>query len=268
VTALEWGTARIPGLGLETRALVTGGTGAIGREVALALIQLGATVGVIARSEARVGAVAAELDALGPGRAVPLAADVVDLDSMRRAADALAGDRGLDLVVNAAAVGTTAKPFHEIPEAEIDAMLAVNVKGPMIVAQACLPHLERARGAIVNVSSIAAHAAHAGHGAYGPTKAAVNRLTVQLAVDLGPAGIRANSVSPGQTPTRLRSWDEAPGGEPEVATSKVVGADGIPLRRRGELDDYVGAILFLGSAMARYITGVDIPVEGGALVAL
>jgi NAD(P)-dependent dehydrogenase (short-subunit alcohol dehydrogenase family) len=103
---------------------------------------------------------------------------------------------------------------------------------------------------------------------YGASKAALNRLALQMAVDLGKDGIRVNSVSPGQTPTQLRAFDEPPGTPPREAMSRRVTGESLPLGRRGQLDDYVGPTLFLLSDMSRYVTGIDVPVEGGALAVL
>ncbi len=266
----DWASVQLPGIGPGTTALVTGGTGAIGCEIARALVQLGATVGIAGRSADRTAEVAEGLANEGShGSAVPIVADVVDLAVMRAAVAELVGDDGgLDVLVNSAAVGTVAKPIAEVTEDEIDAVLAVNVKGALLAAIACSPHLERSRGCVVNIASIGAYGAHPGHAIYGATKAAVLRLTKQLAVDLGPSGIRSNSVSPGQTPTRIRGWDEEPGVAPVETDSRVIGADVIPLGRRGELADYVGPVLFLASDLARYVNGIDIPVEGGVLAKL
>lgn len=266
----DWKGTRLPGVGAGTTVLVTGATGAIGREVARAFVQLGATVGIVARSASRVAEVAGELASEGDGTAIPLAADVVDLDGMRAAVAELVGaDGSLDVLVNSAAVGTVVKPIQEITPTEIDAVLAVNVKGALLAAIACAPHLERdGGGRIVNIASIGAHGAHPGHAIYGASKAAVVRLTGQLAVDLGPSGITVCSVSPGQTPTRLRAWDEPAGLPPELTESKVIGNDVIPMGRRGELADYVGPVLFLASDLAAYVNGIDIPVEGGVLAKL
>jgi len=99
---------------------------------------------------------------------------------------------------------------------------------------------------------------------YGATKAAVVRMARQLAVELGPDGIRVNSVSPGQTPTVLRGVDEPPGGPPVAARGG--GEAAIPLRRRGRLDDYAGPVLFLASDLAAYVTGIDLLVDGGVAI--
>jgi NAD(P)-dependent dehydrogenase (short-subunit alcohol dehydrogenase family) len=97
----------------------------------------------------------------------------------------------------------------------------------------------------------------------------LQHLTRQLAVELSPFGINVNGVSPGQTPTRLKTFQEAPGGQPEAqATAPGPAAyERIPLRRRGVLDDYVGPIAFLASDLSDYLSGIDIPAEGGIMAA-
>jgi NAD(P)-dependent dehydrogenase (short-subunit alcohol dehydrogenase family) len=96
----------------------------------------------------------------------------------------------------------------------------------------------------------------------------VLRLTQQLAIDLGPRGIRVNGLSPGQTPTQLRLWDA---GDPRADDPRGAprgDANTLPLRRRGEADDYVGPVLFLLSDLSAYVTGIDLPVDGGLLAKL
>lgn len=118
------------------------------------------------------------------------------------------------------------------------------------------------------VSSVAANQAMRGRNVYGPTKAALTHLTRQLAVELGPFGITANAVSPGQTPTRITLVEDEPG-KPPRAKMAVVGEsqlDRIPLYRRGELADFVGPILFFASDLSGYTTGADLVVDGGASV--
>ena len=117
-------------------------------------------------------------------------------------------------------------------------------------------------------SSVAVHQARTGSPVYGASKAAVLRLTQQLALDLGPRGIRVNCLSPGQTPTQLRLWNagDPRAGDPRGAPTGDPGK--LPLRRRGEADDYVGPALFLLSDLSAYVTGIDLPVDGGLLARL
>ncbi|MDQ3483808.1 MAG: SDR family oxidoreductase, partial [Actinomycetota bacterium] len=188
------------------------------------------------------------------------------------AVDALVAQGGPPTgLVNMAALISTTRALEEVGEEEIDALLSVNVKGSFEVVRACAPLMKQAgRGSIVLVSSVAAHRARAGSPLYGASKAAVLRLTQQLALDLGPYGIRVNCMSPGQTPTQLRLWNasaadstaEDPRGAPSGDPSKL------PLRRRGKAEDYVGPVLFLLSNLSDYVTGIDLPVDGGLLARL
>jgi 3-oxoacyl-[acyl-carrier protein] reductase len=165
------------------------------------------------------------------------------------------------VLVNSAAIGAPHHDVTEIARRDVSTLFEVNVVGAYEAVQAVAPAMRAAGyGRIVNVASVAALRATRGGTAYGITKAAVISLTGQLAAELADGGITVNSVSPGQTPTKLRGIDEPAGSPQEEATGSSAA---IPLGRRGRLDDYVGAIAFLSSSLVGYITGVDIPVEGG-----
>jgi NAD(P)-dependent dehydrogenase (short-subunit alcohol dehydrogenase family) len=259
----DWKSVQLPGIDTATVAIVLGGAGAIGLETVRAFAALGATVALVSRSTERSASLAA--DVAGSGRVLPLAADLTDSASIARVvADVteLAGAPGV--LVNSAAIGAARRDLTEVGREQISAIFDVNVVGAFEAAKA-VAGLMRARGGgrIVNVASVAAQRALPGSGPYAASKAALIALSRNLAVDLGPAGITVNSVSPGQTPTALRNWDEPAGAAPAPAPAAAGGSDGVPLRRRGTLYDYVGAILFLCSSLADYVTGVDIPVEGG-----
>lgn len=260
---MDWSQVRLPGIDETTVAVVLGGGGAIGRETVRAFAAAGATTVLVTRSAERSTALAEKIE--GPGRVIGLAADLADSASLERLA-ADVGERAgrATALVNSAAIGAPKADITAITRAQLTRMYEVNVAGAFEAAKAFAPAMREGDGGrIINVSSIAAQRVMPGGSPYGSSKAALNSLTQHLAVDLGPDGITVNSVSPGQTPTKLRSWDEPAGGEPEDATPSAR-ADGVPLRRRGRLEDYTGAILFLCSALAGYVTGVDVPVEGGA----
>jgi NAD(P)-dependent dehydrogenase (short-subunit alcohol dehydrogenase family) len=259
--SVDWAVARLPGIDAATVAVVLGAGGAIGGETARALAAMGARVALVTRDQAR----SRELAAASHGDVHPFAADLADSASLRHLVDDVVATLGAPTtLINTAAIGASRRPVAEVSRIEVSTLFDVNVVGAFEAMKTVAgPMRERGGGKIVNVASVAARRVLPGASAYGASKAALISLSQHLAVDLGPHGITVNSVSPGQTPTRLRAWDEAPGGAPETAPSGT-GGDAIPLRRRGLLDDYTGAILFLCSSLADYITGVDIPVEGGA----
>jgi NAD(P)-dependent dehydrogenase (short-subunit alcohol dehydrogenase family) len=126
-------------------------------------------------------------------------------------------------------------------------------------------------GKIVNIASIAGHRGSPGGSAYSAAKGGVVMLTRQMAVELAPYKINVNSVSPGFTPTRLTTiYEYQEGARNEGAYGAAAPGShftAAPLGSRGELDDYVGPVLFLSSQWANFITGVDLPVEGGRMAA-
>ncbi len=259
----EWRGACLPGIGAATVVLVTGGTGAIGRAVATAFRELGASVAVVARSAPGVE----EATGSWAGGGLGLAADIAAPDEAARVVGAVVQRWGhLDVVVQSAAIGDGLAPLEGIRADVIDRVLATNVKGIILVAQAAAAVMRpRGTGVIINVASIAGHRTMLGHTVYGAAKAGVLHATRVLATELGPDGIRVNSVSPGQTPTVLTDVDDAPGtgaGRPSPGGD----VSRIPSRRRGVLDDYVGPVLFLASDLANYVNGVDLLVDGGAAI--
>lgn len=259
---MDWSGVRLPGVDEESVVVVLGGGGAIGQEAVRAFAASGATTILVTRSPERSAALAAEID--GPGRVIGVSADLADSASLERLAATVLDQVGPPTaLVNSAAIGAPRSELAGIARAQVSTIFDVNVVGAFEAAKAVVPAMRaNGGGRIVNVSSVAAYRAQPGAAPYGASKAALISLTQHLAVELGPDDITVNSVSPGQTPTKLRGWDEAAGGAPQPMGSSSDVA-GIPRRRRGRLEDYVGAILFLCSSLADYLTGVDIPVEGG-----
>lgn len=258
----EWQDVRLPGLGADRTAIVLGAGGAIGRETVAAFTTLGVRTALVTRDRERSAGLA---DKIG---GTPFGADLSNSAELERVvADVTAQLGAPTIMVNCAALGSHGRSILDLSRDEITTIFDVNVAGALEAVRAVVPAMRDAGGgSIVNLASIAAYRASNSGPAYGSSKAAIITLSRILANELGPSHIRVNSVSPGQTPTLIRTWDGEPGGEPE-ATSGSSGSRAVPLRRRGRLADYVGAILFLCSDLADYVTGVDIPVEGGVRLA-
>ncbi len=236
------------------RALVVGGAGGIGRATARLLGEDGAAVAILDRAP-DLERTAAELDA------VPCGGDIADPVSAAAAVERAAAELGgrCDLLVNAAGLYRIA-PLDSLAEEEWDEVMAVNLAGPLHVSRAFVAALGGGEGAIVNVSSIAAYrsakAEPAAH--YRASKAALESLTREMAVEWAPS-IRVNAVSPGVIATSmLRMMDDPVAGQ-ELLDRQV------PLRRVGEPEEVAGAIAFLLSDQAAYITGIALPVDGGAM---
>jgi NAD(P)-dependent dehydrogenase (short-subunit alcohol dehydrogenase family) len=265
---VSFAEVKLPGLGPGCFVVITGGGGALGSELATTLSALGVTVGLIGRSAGALDE--ATMHCLGPGEVLAEVGDVTSRASLTSAITALQRDADLPLsgLVTMAAVSGSSQRSEETSEAEASALLGVNVGGTFETVRACVPALREAGGgSIVLVGSVVGHRARAGSPLYGAAKAAVLRLSRQLAYELGPDGIRVNSISPGQGTTRVAAWDAAAGAPPEDREDPRQPSR-LPLRRGGEARDSVGPVLFLLSDLSGYVTGVDIPVDGGLLATL
>lgn len=259
---IDWHAVSLPGIDSSTVAIVLGAGGAIGGATARALAAMGAKVAIVTRDTERSTQIAKSIGASQP--LLPAVADMSEPGSLQQLADQVTDRLGVPTVlVNAAAIGAPRRDVTKVSRDEVSKILDVNVVGAYEAIKAVAPAMRAAGyGRIVNTASVAAIRSTHGGVAYGVSKTAVIGLTEQMAVELAANGITVNCVSPGQTPTKLRSVDEA-AGAPQDAAPGSNNASAIPLGRRGRLDDYVGAILFLSSALAGYITGMDIQVEGG-----
>jgi NAD(P)-dependent dehydrogenase (short-subunit alcohol dehydrogenase family) len=239
----------------QRRALVTGAASGIGLETARLLRAEGAAVALLDRAP-EVEAAAEELGG------VALRGDVTVAEVVEAAVARAARDLGgpMDLLVNAAGVYRI-EPLLEMDAAGWDRVLAVNLRGAFLTSRAVAAGLAGERGAIVNVASMAARTGDCAEpaAAYAASKAGLLGLTRQMAVEWAPA-IRVNAVSPGLIDTpMLRLMDD-----PEAGAAYVRGR--VPLARLGGAGEVARAIAFLLSADASYITGADVPVDGGITV--
>ena len=236
-------------------ALVTGATSGIGRATARLLHARGATVLATGRD-----AVALE-HAEGGKRWIPLAGDLTDAAFRERLAAAAREQRGgLDALVNAAGV-LTGGTWEVTDLALVDEMFDLNVRALYDLTRRVIPLLREARGAIVNVSSVAGTRAFPNLLAYCMSKAAVDQLTRCLALELGPDGVRVNAVNPGlvRTELHLRGGMDAASYAEFLERGKVTH----PLGRIGTPDEVAEMIAFLVSDRAAWITGDTVAVDGG-----
>lgn len=236
-------------------ALVTGGGTGIGAGIARRFAAEGAKVTITGRREEPLEALAGEIGCHYVCGDVSVAADAA------RMVEAAAAAHGrLDVVVNNAGV-VRAAPFGKTGEDVLDLHLAVNVKGTFLVTRAALPHLTRHQGNVVNISTNVTAQGVPGFSAYTASKGAVNALTVQLAAELAGSGVRVNCVCPGVVETPIFATMMPPEQVPKALEDlKAVH----PLGRIGQPDDVAGAVLYLASGDAAWVTGVVLMVDGGA----
>ncbi len=240
-------------------ALVTGGGTGIGRGIAAAFAEAGATVVITSR---RAEVLAEACAALGPSVRAE-AADVSEEAAVEALAAAVVERHGgLDILVNNAGV-VCAAPVWETSCDDWDRMFAVNVRGPFLLCRAFAGSLKARRGAILNISSTLGSAPIPQLSAYSASKAALDNLTRSLALELAPFGVRANAISPAVVDTPIHRQRFAPG-EVESALAGMGAAH--PLGRVGQPADIAAAALYLCSPQASWVTGVVLPVDGGMLI--
>ncbi len=246
-------------------ALITGAGGAFGRATALGFVRAGARVCLSDIAPAALEETHALVEAAG-GTCISVVADA----SVQAAVDAtfteLDGAWGrLDVLVNNAGINLQQGASEDYPMDMWDHVLRTNLTGYMMHAKAAAKLMLRdgRGGSIVNVSSISgASALGRGNLAFGVSKAGIDQMTRELAVEWAPRGIRVNSIQPCQF---LNSGLRGLVADPVRARTVERMVSGIPIGRMGEADEIVGPILFLASPAASMVTGVNLPVDGGNL---
>ena len=243
-------------------ALVTGASSGIGAATATALANLGARVAIAYhRNQAGADATRAGILASG-GIAIAVKADVRLADETRALVARVAAELGpIDVLVNNAGSLVERMKLPDLTEARLDEIFALNLKSALFAAQAVAPSMiERRRGAIVNIVSIAGHnGGGPGAGAYAASKAALTSYTKSLAKELAPHGVRVNAVAPGVIDTPFHEAFSTP----EMIKAFV---STIPLGRVGTSAECASVIAFLVSDAAAYIVGETIEVNGGQLM--
>jgi 2-dehydro-3-deoxy-D-gluconate 5-dehydrogenase len=236
------------------RALVTGGGGGIGRGLARAVSDAGATVAALGRSK-RADQVASELGG------VAVRADLADRADLRRGfAEAVERLGGLDVLVNAHGIGRAADAVdHEL--ADWDDVIEVNLTATFELCQlAGRLMLDQGSGKIVNIASMLSFQGGYGVSSYAASKGGVAQLTMALANEWAPQGVNVNAIAPGYVKTALneRIWRDDPERTAQITVR-------IPAGRWGEPEDLAGAVVFLSSRASDYVHGAILAVDGGWL---
>ena len=254
---LDGKVAIVTGAGCSPEASGTG----IGEAISTVLAREGASVLLVDRDGERGEATRRKLDEL-PGEAVVFVGDVTSEDDCAAmVSEAVARFGGIDILVNNAAISKH-HPITDTPKDVYDAIIGINLTGSFLACAAAVPALiERGGGSIVNISSVAAiRDTGSSHPAYCASKAAQLGLTIDLAGAYGRKNIRVNAVLPGMVQSPMQASIGTV--TPEIAARLNL------LGRMGTAWDIAHAVLFLCSDEAAYLTGVTLPVDGGATVAM
>lgn len=241
-------------------AIVTGATSGIGYATARRFAEAGAFVAIVGRNEERLAEVALEIKAAG-GEAHTIRADVTqEKDAERIIAATIERFGKLDVLVNAAGHISNGTIENTALDAW-DAMLNVNLRAAFYLMQQAVPFLTRARGSIVNVSSVTGLRAFPGVLAYCVSKAGLDQLTRCAALELAAQGVRVNAVNPGVVVTEIHKR----GGmnEADYAAFLERSKQTHPLGRVGEAPEVAELILYLASKRAAWITGATYSIDGG-----
>jgi NAD(P)-dependent dehydrogenase (short-subunit alcohol dehydrogenase family) len=240
-------------------AIVTGGGRGIGRAIALGLAGAGAKVVVGSRTQKEIEEVAAEISRLG-GKALPVAVDLTVNEQLENLVNTTVREFGrVDILVNNAA-RSFLRSLMDLREDGWDKVFNTNVRAVWLLSRLAAKKMaEQKSGRIINITTVGAEKAELGMAAYGCSKAALKMLTRCMAREWAQFGINVNAVGPGLTRTDFSKpiWSN-----PEVAKHVAMA---IPKGRLAEPEEIVGAVLFLASDAAGFITGQSIYVDGGTL---
>lgn len=236
------------------RALVTGAGRGIGAACAVALADAGADVTLVSRTSKEIEALANEIRAKG-GKAHAVMLDVTDVEAVR---GFIAREAPFDILINNAGTNRPAL-FIDVKVEDFDIVMNLNVRSAFFVAQAVAKKLVEAKkpGSIIHMSSQMGHVGGPRRTVYCSSKAAIEGLTKAMAVELGPHGIRVNALAP--------TFIETPMTRPflEDAAFKQSVVDKIKLGRLGQVEDLMGAVVFLASDASSLMTGSSLLVDGG-----
>jgi NAD(P)-dependent dehydrogenase (short-subunit alcohol dehydrogenase family) len=240
-------------------ALVVGAAGGLGSAIARGLAGAGAAVGVADLSAAGAKAVADGIEGEG-GRACAVEVDVASAESVERMVREAEASLGpVDILVNSAGI-TRRRPVVEFSKEDWDRILAVNLTGVFLASQAVGRRMvERRRGRIVNIASIAGQIGLPGTIAYSASKGGVVMLTRALAVEWAPHGVRVNAIAPSWFGTALGDLIHR---EPDYAERSM---RRVPFGRMGRPEELIGAVLYLASDASSMVTGHILAVDGGTL---
>ncbi len=247
----------------QKNALITGASHGIGRAIAMKFAEEGANLVIGYHSDRKAAESVVEYAGQLGVRAKAIGVDLSQFAAVEpfwEAAKSFLGS--VEILVNNAAV-ITRKTFLEISTQDYDRVLTTNLKTPFFLLQRVGQHMidRQIKGSIINISSVSAISPVSKMAHYQCSKAGLNALTMSAAYELGPFGIRVNTIMPGLTATNTNrnQWE----GDPQLWAKRKAG---IPLGRAGVANDHAGAALLLASDESEWTTGAELIIDGGAFL--
>lgn len=245
------------------RALITGGSKGIGKEIALKFARNGIDIGIIGRNLAGLNTTRLEIEKLGRDCLV-IQADLSEIKQVSEAGNiALEHSPVWNILINNAGIANQV-PLLELSLSDWDNTINTNLRSVLLLSQIIVPQMiNRREGKIINISSTGAFYGTKGMGAYAVTKAGLNQITRTMAVEWGPYNIQTNAICPTIIWTELASkiWSK-----PENQDQRNQMLKRIPAGRFGETKDVAGLALFLAGNDSDFINGVAIPLDGGKII--
>lgn len=234
--------------------VITGAGSGIGAGAAQRFAREGASVVLVGRTPEKLEKIAAQLP---QGKHLVVPCDVSKVDEVENLAQRVVEEYGrVDVLVNNAGIIVQGR-IHEIKLSDWETLMATDLNGVFYCTHYLMPELLKTKGNVVNISSVSGLGGDWGMSVYNAAKGAITNFTRALAMDYGADGVRVNAICPGFTFTDLTEEMK----ENEPLLNKFY--ERIPLKRAGEPEDIADAIAFIASDDARYITGVNLPVDGG-----
>jgi NAD(P)-dependent dehydrogenase (short-subunit alcohol dehydrogenase family) len=241
-------------------ALITGGSRGIGKATALGFARAGADVAIASRTLPDLELVATEIRSLGR-KALPVVAHIGRMEQIKNLVQTVHKEFGrIDILVNDAGTSPAISGMLDIEERLWDSIMNLNLKGLVFLSQAVARIMKEHGGTIINVASVDGYLHEPNIGVYSISKAAVVQATKIMAEEWAKYNIRVNAIAPGHIHTRL--GDSIFEAMPEY---KKIFLDRVPMRRIGDPDEIVGAMIYLASDASSYMTGTTIVVDGGTL---
>jgi NAD(P)-dependent dehydrogenase (short-subunit alcohol dehydrogenase family) len=242
-------------------ALVTGGTRGLGRAMAEGLAQAGASVAINSRKQEACDEAAQEIHEATGSATLSAACHAGDWDGLAVMVERVTERFGrLDILVNNAGINPVPTPVLEMTQEYWDKLQTVNLKGPLRLAQLCVPLMaETGGGSIVNVSTVGSYIGGQGMSAYSSSKAALNNLTKVMAQEWAPLGIRVNAIAPGSFMTDMMTGASHIEGFLE-------GSANLSFQKRiADPKEIAGTVVYLGSDASSFVTGIVLMVAGGIM---